>query len=646
MIRSGPSVGLLVLHFSGCFIFSPWLAIAEDRMELGQIVRDAADELNPDALPTRVECATEFAASVTEATDFVSSPSFEASGAGWLDYLQLAAMADAVESEVGVHQQIELASELRRRLIGPIPGVELSPLVKLREQAECYRLALACSDREPFIRHLRTQLIEVAEQLEASRSVGLSADPSTDPSVGTPKLTAKEIRLVSQVIARLSAFHQSGANIDRIRRIFSHPNCVLTFSEGFVQQAIARSIVETRPINDCILGTRIVGQANVHATVSVDLQPSDSGSRLTLHLDSQMTNRSRGYHGPVAMNMVGGGSATASRTLLLSDHGVAFQQVQVQANLTNQIQSVDHPLPIVRRIAKQRAAKQKPQSDRIAKSRVEAQIRDQFTKQTDSAGTMRPDDLLEPLRPWLRRFAVSEPDRTWGSTDQSLFIQGRLLHDDQLASPVAPPACSADYDVAIQVHETCANNVLKTYMSGKTFSEENIDLLAWLNGRGPLVQLPIEIEVKAADHVAIEVHPITPKFQIKLAVESPVFFEAREGRVVMGAHLAHIVEDGTAPIHDIELRATYRPQRQSDGHYHLAREHEINVDGPGTGGLNEKQKTLLAEVRDAVQRALPLQIADQYFMLPSQVPVAAFKDRHFRPSVMEAQDGWLTIAVR
>lgn len=382
MHRSQLSFGRVFLCFAGVLVLTSSPLRANDRTVLSQMLRSAADELDPSTLPTCVECAAEFHESADRANEFLRSPAFHESGAGWLEYLNLGTIRDAMDADADVDEQLRQVAALRQRLIGPIPGVEFEPLVQLRDRASCLEVALLCSDGKSFLRQLQTQLIDLANQLQSDAENVQGA------------LSASEIRSIGEVVSMLSASKQSPTIVDRIRRMFAHPNAVVTLSESFVQRAIGGSFSEARPINDCILGTHVVGQAQVHADVTVDLQPSVAVSQMTINVHSQMTSRSRGYNGPVAMNMVGGGDAVASRTLRIDDQGVLLKPVQVEANLTNEIRSIEHPLRLVRRIAARRAQDQKAQADQIAKAKVEAQMGQQLAAKTDSAGSLRPDDVL------------------------------------------------------------------------------------------------------------------------------------------------------------------------------------------------------------------------------------------------------------
>ncbi len=358
----------------------------------------------------------------------------------WMVYVATEPLVEAIRSKASEEIVLEHAQRTHERLIGNIAGLELSALRKLRDSVDRLIAIVRFKDGAKSIKTIDQQLASLGERL-----AGIEGVPS-----------AEEAASLAALVKLIDASNQSPAVLSSLRGVFSRPNVVVSVGSSLVQQAASQVVSRDRAINDCILGTRVIGSGRLQGSVVANTFPSHGQAQVQLTLCARFTSQSVGYNGPVRVGTIGSGDVQAQRTLFITETGVSLSPTTTSATLSSQITSIDAPLRLIRKIASKKAAEQKPQAERIARDRLQEQVGTEFGSQIDQVVSQRPannrDATLSKVRTTLHRLNVPEPSRTIGSTRQSIYLEATQAAPDQLsAANSAPPLAAGSFDLAFQL---------------------------------------------------------------------------------------------------------------------------------------------------------------------------------------------------
>ena len=386
-----------------------------DRKSLAGQIEAAAKNLNSEGFPSPDGAKGRFVRDLDSVNLFLANNTSPENFHNWMQYLDVETISESLDEPDALSSSTARtigreAVSLRYRLIGTIPGLELSVLTQLRRSTEELIDAIRFRDSERSSQQIAKQLDLFAEQVRQ-----MNANP-----------TAEDIASITQMIGLLDASGQATDLVDGMKSRFRGPNLKIMVSEQAVQSAVNRGINQSRPVRDCILGTRIVGTATLDGSVTADVLPSIGAARVQVSLAGIVNSRNVGYNGPVKLHTVSQGQVNATRTLHIDESGVRAEPTVTTASLNSQIVSIDHKLRLVRKIARRKAAQQKPQAERIAKEKLRQQVGSQFAEQTDEAASISAPDAMAKLRPMLSRLDLREPIRMVGSTDQDIYVDATL----------------------------------------------------------------------------------------------------------------------------------------------------------------------------------------------------------------------------
>jgi hypothetical protein len=96
----------------------------------------------------------------------------------------------------------------------------------------------------------------------------------------------------------------------------------------------------------------------------------------------------------------------------------------------------------------------------------------------------------------------------------------------------------------------------------------------------------------------------------------------------------------------MEITATYHAGTLPDGTVVLMRSGDVGVDFPGRKRLTVAQAGLKATIQKKFSAIFPETLLDQPLEVPDTVQLDALRGKVFRPSLVDAKNGWLTIAVK
>ena len=574
---------------------------------------DAARErFRSDDLPNLEAARAGSLGSIDRVRQWLASASDADNAAAWLRYLNLNPLADALGADAAPAELIAEATSLRERLVGTWPGLETPRLRGLRSELD--RLLAAARFGNPddaadlYLRQL---------DVLADRTGRLSEVP-----------TANEIATLSRILEVLQDTGQTDRLLLSYRDRFSHPNLIAQVSATTVQEAVTRTVDEVEPVRDCILGTRLIGRGQLWGKVTAELIPSTTSAMLAIRLDARFNSQNTGYNGPVRLRTVSNGRVTATRTIRLNELGLSAEPVVTEATLATHITAIEHPRKLVRKIARKRAAKQKPLADRITLRKLRDRIGERFAEQTGDVG---PPPALADAQAWLARLDIPVPSEQWSSTADALTLRSALSRTGQLDSPVPPPTIAEGNAAAFQIHESAVDNSLTRFLAGRTIRQSQISRL--------LESLRVAPRRREANEDE-------PPFVIDFARLRPIIFEARDDSIRLGIRGTRFEQGGRELRRPLEITAVYRAAETDDQMTSLTRDDEIRVDFPGDARLTFAQTALRSTIKRLFDELFPRQILDAPLVVAENSPLEALRGREFRPHRVTTDDGWLTVTLR
>ncbi|QEF96111.1 hypothetical protein Mal15_01370 [Stieleria maiorica] len=586
--------------------------------QIAAAARQSADQLDPNRIAGVDPSGAAFQAAIDGLREHLSKTATEANAQAWIDYLEIEPALEAIASEVSDVDVATKATRISQKATGIHPGLEVPAVRDVRRTAQQYSNALRFRRKERTTA-LLGQLLERA----ADQWTEMTTSPSPD-----------EIATLRLLLELLERTDQPVALVDRTQTLFSSTNLHLTVDESLVGRVANRRVDQSSAVRECILGTRIVGNALLTGDVTATLLPSTGSIRMQVALHGTVTTANRGYNGPVRLRTSGFGHVHASRTLQIRESGIQFDPVVVSGGINNRINSIEHPLRLVRRIAQKKAAQQKPLADRIAHRKFIARITDEFTKETEGALAQPMPDLAGQAEAYLQRLDFAEPLRTIGSTAHSIYLKATIRKNNQLAAPTPPPAITATNDATIQIHESLVDNTIGALLAGRTMTRTELQQLASKTKRGA------EIQAAAADEEEEE-----PDFEIDFHDSRPIIFEARDGKLRIGIQGTRFAQGSRELKRLLEIVAVYQPRTTETGEIVLERVGETEINFPGTKRLSVAQAGLRGSIKKGFAKAFPETLMDRPWIIPADAKVPALQGQNFRPRYFEAQDGWLTLGV-
>jgi len=643
--RRGPSAaGFLLIIL---MVLAPaergWAQLgADQRTRLAEQTEAARQTIGERPFPSAEDESARVVAAVQGVADYLRPRSSAENAAKWLTFLVTEPLIEAIREGASREEIADRARVVRNRLIGDRVGLELAPMTTLRDRVDHLLFSLRFEGDEASVRL-------VDQRADALQKRLIETDPIPSP---------EDASAIGGIVALLEQSGQMPELVDEVRRAFSQPNLLVSVDGTWIGQLAGRPVDQHRSIRDCILGTTIIGNGHLLGNLEARLAPSRGSVQLDLILTGRFDSDTVGYNGPVRLPTVGRGQTSARRSVWIDEQGVRLSPTTASASLSSQVTSVQHPLKIVRKIARKKVAQQQPRSERIAERRLLDQVSASFDKQTSEATASRaPLARFDQARVMLKRFNLSEPVRTLGSTDSVAYLEAtvrdasqisapnpppaRLLLDDQTpvsTRPVKPsvgsrgPAVTSLGLVTVQVHESLIDNVATRMLAGRTVTGKELDRLLAETGREPEV-----IDPDADD---------TTNFVIDFSGYRPVICELRDQTIRLGIRGTRFRQGDRELKRPLEITATYHPVKAENGVVSLVRSGEVDVAFPGTRRLTVQQVAVRRTIQRLFGGRFPVTLLDRPLFAPDQIQHPEILGRAFRPGLIDARDGWLSIAIR
>ncbi|WP_230274227.1 hypothetical protein [Rhodopirellula halodulae] len=599
-----------------------------------KLIEQANGELDPERLPSRETREQETLDAMREAEAFFQRVTDEANYQAWMRFLRFDPLRSAIEEEQSIAKRGNAAVELYQRLSGPEEGLELSRLIALRESLDRYIAALRYGDP-------KRGLALVGRQLSTLQGILTN---ETDTAIALSDLSGEQVAQIESVVESLADANQADTLVRSIVRRYSSPNLRAFVDGNVIANAVARPVNNPEAVNDCLLGTRVIGNARVVGQVTSQLLPSDGNVRLLVRLDGQFSTTTRGYNGPVTLDTSGIGQVYAARQLVVTEKGIIAGEPIATASLSTNIHRINHPLKLVRKIASKKAAEMKPQAEALSRQKLQSRVLEGFRKQTDENVNRSFPDLDAKMAPWLGRLDLPVPIRHLSSTSDEVHVQVTMQRPLGLSAGNAGPSLSSvrtatssgtypgGYTAAIQVHESILNNTVMQLLAGETFTPKKLRELTSSFG------LQKDNDESTDDEAQ--------DFEVDFSSFRPVYFEARDQTFRIGLRGDRFAQGGNELDRRLEVSALYRPAITEDNRMILIRDEEIDLQFPGGRRLTLSQTAIKANIEEGFDKLFPDTLLHRPWTIPADAKMPALAGRSADVIGIDARDGWLTIVVR
>lgn len=574
---------------------------------LQTIVIQAIESLDPTKIPNLEASKQRLSEAVVRLENYLNPSS--TNGQAWSKFLKLDTLKEELISErPNVATMVVLETNMKQNY----PGLEYSHYAEVRQGiGEVVRALRYGYAPDKAIEQLKVKLKQLHESLD-------------EPVAGAGTDRSFAIGLMANYLHEMN---QAPAALAQIRQQFSTPNIQVQVREGLINRLVSRPVNEPNAVNECLLGTRVIGRAFLTGNVHADLQPMVGGVSLRLNMDANVTTRSNGYNRGVVFGTTAHSPVHATKTIFVTPSGISSTSASVATNLQTSINTIDHRFRIVRRIAKRKAAEQKPLADSIAQGRLQNRIYGQYEQQVEeqlAVARVQLSKLQSQTPPELIRLGIPMPTYSFNSDDTAVHGHVRQAGPFQLAafqpSTISPPN---NCDVVVEAHQSALVNALDLVLGDRAIRSADLDDYA----RQATGSVPEEIQ-KEADGEA---------WSITLATYRPVEIELEDSKVTIKLRVSQMTRGQQTLEDGAFVTAVYAPS-YSNGVLTLTRQGEVDVSfARATRGL--RVVTLRSFLKGKFDMFFKEQIVTQRLDLANRFP----KLPKFNLAVMKIDNGWLQL---
>ena len=554
------------------------------RTELGKQVRAAAKQFH-DIAPSDVAAARNaLQHAIVELDQFLATidPSF---AAGWKEYLRF----DALVAEVWKAGDVDTAAlfKLQRRYWGGFVGLE-----------------------QPAFQNVAARLMAFTKLAEAAQNKTLEADyekhlnqlADTIDAVAGKAPTPEQADAIAADLAWLEASGQATDIVEKLGARYSQPNLLVDVSETLVEESLGRSVDQTEPVVDCILGTSIRGSGRTIGQVSVELIPNTDQAQLQTQLHGVNYSRTVGTNRSALIYSRGQTTLHGTSTLFVSDQGLTTGPVQAQASVRNQITGFGSTRGgllgnIVKKIAAKKAPKQQGQAQQIAAAHARTKLAGSMQRQIVELVGDANAEIENKFRKPLLRFGQYPAQLQYATTDDAIVIRARQTTRGRLAAPGSAPEAAVGSPISVRLHQSLITNSTQGMLAGRKFDQQRIQLLA----ESLLGEVPERLQPKPGEE----------PFSITFADTNPVSLSFADDSATFTIR-GKAFTSGDKSYDGMNITGVYK--LSSDGHgLKAVRQGDFDIVPPdfkrGSGQrLNTRQIVLKRILTEKFGKAFPAEI--------------------------------------
>jgi len=530
-------------------------------------------------------------------------------GEGWRAFLDWAGLQEELGRDTG--PDLAALDAIYARFASGHNGLELAQFLDVRQALKQYLTTARAIGNAKVQQQYEALLDGLPERLKA-----YDADPTTD-----------DAHVISASVRWLEEAQQAPELIEAIRGQYSLPNGFVEMGAGLVAAGMATSVDESGPASDVILGTRLTGTEHTVGEITAELIPREGFAEISALLYATINTESVGVNGPARAVSEAVTQVAARKAIRIDDERVWTLPAGSNAVTKSTMKSLTvSGGSYMRNRARQQAASQKPQAERIAAQHAEQRTNERLDKETALlVGDMAADYQNKFRRPLLARNMFPQSFRVY-STKDAMHAVG--LHGGISGLGVAepPPELAGEYDLTIRAHESLANNYASAAWSGMIMVEDTV--------RAQITELlestPTWLEPDE------EAQPWT----ISMARNQPLSFTFADGGFTVTLRGRQFIRGGTT-YPGMHITAVYEIQKADDV-VKAVRKGDLAIFPPGfkPGGgksLSTRQQILRSLLERRFEKIFTPEIIPDPLVLPGTLENAG----ELGLAAWESSDGWM-----
>lgn len=579
------------------------------------LLEQAQAQLTEENLPRLEPARSELEASLTLLEQFIGVD--PQNGELWSNFLRIPEIRQQLESKTPLYfDLLELEMNMRQNFL----GLEYPQFVRLRNALRKFSFAARFYKQESgFIKSMTQNLQNTLQLLDGSDSV--------------------DDKLRQELVAIASNLYQSGQAENQLQQLlamFGSQNVYVTVNESFVSRLGARPVSRPQDVNECILGTRILGTAYMNGDISLSLIPMTNGVGLQLDLSACLSSRNRGYNRGVALTSSSSSPVLASKQLFISSDRLSSIPAVVSTQLNSTIHSIEHRSGLVRKIARKKAAQQKPLADAIAEGRMQSRIEQQFNAEVEQQASQAQSRLTE-----LRQRPIPEIDRLGFvvppigiNSTSSLVLAGAVFAEPYQLSATGgcPLTRPADASIVGEIHESALCNGLAVIMAARTIRNTSLgDFVRQVNGR---ITEELQSEIEGEE------------WSITFNNNQPVRIEFDDEMIAITVRLIRMTRGKQILKESLSITTKYIPQLVGD-RLTLTRQGEVAVTSEKveSGTIQSVMRSFVKSKFDKIFRESFVTEPLTLSKLQARLPPESNLRLDIKRVTFRIDQGWLQVAV-
>jgi hypothetical protein len=357
----------------------------------------------------------------------------------------------------------------------------------------------------------------------------------------------------------------------RINTYYRNANVRVAISAELVNRLLPPPATVDEPVNDTLLGGRVLGRSRVSTRLSLILFPDREQWKMELEAQGNVDSNTETKRGPAVFHNAGRARYLARKLLLMDHRGLRTEEAEAaaisNANLTRLETDLDGvPLInlLVRAIARQqydsKANEAKGEAENLLASRAQMRMDAEVEKQLLQATDQFRSQVLEPLEAMELRPETVDLE----TTEQRLIGRYRLASYHQVAAFTPRPQAPADSLLSVQIHESALNNVVASLQ----LNQGETDL--------PSLFRDIAARFHRDNYEVPE--DVPTDVRLRLAQQDPISVSCSDDRIQITLRIARLEGGDHNVFRDFEVRAAYLPD--VDGlHVRLVRDGFVRLKG-------------------------------------------------------------------
>ncbi len=299
----------------------------------------------------------------------------------WQEYLHWDAMSAelAKSAEIDGNQLGQIAARYYR----DFPSLEHPRFAAMRAALLEYRTALAMAGDRELAEKYTARLDELSRHL-----VQFDQQPTMETS-----------QQIGRLVGWLESAGQAPELVASIRARYWRPNLYAAVSQRMVSAGIGSDITETSDVRDCILGTSIIGTANMQGRTQARLIDNPDSATIQLLLTGTVHSDNVGYNRGVQIFSQGDTRVEATKLIYLDANGMSSDTAQACCDTDSTISCIAARSCLIERVAWKKAGRSKSTAEQIGSRHAERQIEDRVDQ--------RRWNCCRPLAPITRRNSAS-----------------------------------------------------------------------------------------------------------------------------------------------------------------------------------------------------------------------------------------------